>query len=543
MSKVKKIFNSQSKTITSAAILLGTATLASKFLGFIKLRLLSMTFSVGAELDAYTAATKIPDLVFSLLVLGAISSSFIPIFLHYIDNKKEKDGWDFVNNVLNLIVAGTVIISIIGIIFAPQIIRIIAPGFKNDPRRFTKAVILMRILFANPVIFAASSVMGGILRSFKRFLLYALAPLLYNIGIIIGILFFSKWWGIFGVAAGAILGALMHFSIQFAGAIASGFKYRPIFSFRHSGIKKLFKLMIPHIMGIAANQINILIFTFIASRLIVGDIFLFNSTELIYNLPIGIFAISLSIAAFPMLSSLAAKKDWNKFRKTVSETIRQTLFLIIPSSVMIFALRAQIVRIVLGSKNVSWQTTAAASQTLGFLAMGMFAAGLLPLLSRSFYSLNDTFTPFISGLAGVVISAVCGFYFSSKIGVAGLGLAFAMAAGVNTFILIILLRKKLKGIEIKKIISLLFKVIPAAGLMAITIQSIKYIIAPRINMQTFFGVIMQGALAGIAGIVVYCIICLVLKWEEMILFKEALIRRLRFGRSVQTQEIADDIDE
>jgi len=540
---IKNLLNKQSKTITSAAILLGAATLVSKFLGFIRLRLLSGTFGVGSALDAYTVAIKIPDLVFNLLVIGAISSSFIPIFLSFIDKKQEKEGWEFVNGVLNLLLISTAIIATIGIIFAPQIVKTVAPGFKTDPERLKIAIILMRILFANPIIFAISSVMGGVLRSFKRFMLYALAPLLYNIGIIIGIVFFSKYFGIYGVALGNILGALMHFAIQFIGAFAAGFKYKFILPLKHSGIRKLSKLIVPHIMGIATNQVNILIFTFIASRLARGDIFIFNSAEIINSLPIGIFAFSLTIAAFPTLSSLSVEKKWDKFKETISTTFRQILFLIIPSSVIIYSLRAQLVRVVLGAKGVSWQTTTAAVQTLGFLTIGMFAIALLPLLSRAFYALNDTMTPFLSGLASTVVSIVSGFILADKFGVSGLGIAFSAAAVINILILVTLLWIRLKGFYIKKIAIMLTKIIPASFIMIYVMQWTKYSLAPSVDMQTFFGVAFQGFVAVTAGISIYCIVCLALRCEEMILFKDALWRRLRLRRPVQIQEIAEELDE
>ncbi len=539
---IKKLLNGQSKTITSAAILLGVATLASKAMGFVKLRLLSTVFTTPIT-DTFFVAIKVPDFIFNLLVIGAISSSFIPIFVGCLDKKDTQDGWDFVNGVLNFLLISTIAISIVFIVFAPSIIKILAPGIAIEPERFKLTISLMRVLFLSPIIFAASSVMGGILRSFKRFLLYAIAPIFYDVGIIIGIVFLSKYWGIFGVAVGTILGAFFHFLAQFAGATALGFKFKFIFPFKHKGVRKLIKLIIPHIMGIAANQINTLVFIFLASRLLQGDITIFNYANTIQNLPIGLFSISLALAAFPTLASLASQKRKEEFANVFSDTARQILFWIIPTSAIIFALRAQLVRIIVGSKNFSWGATVATYQTLGYFAIGMFAVGLLPLLSRTFYAMNDTLTPFWAGFVSVIASIVGGSYFSNKMGVSGLGLAFIIATIINILILIILLKLRLKDIKMDKVLKMLTKILPATAVMLIIMQIVKYWIAPQVNMQTFSGIIYQGSLAGIAGIAVYCSICLVLKCEEMIIFLQAFSRRIHLKKPVQVTEIVEDIDE
>ncbi|MFH1175332.1 MAG: murein biosynthesis integral membrane protein MurJ [bacterium] len=540
---IKKLLNNQSKTITSAAILLGIATFASKFLGFVKTWLLASTFGAGAALDAYYVAISIPEFVFNLLVVGAISASFIPIFLEYHSNKKETEAWDFMNGVLNLLTLVVLIISALFIIFAPQAVKLVAPGFREDSERFRLAVPLMRMLFITPVIFGISSVMSGAVRSFKKFLIYALAPILYNVGIIIGALFFSKYWGIFGVALGVILGSFMHLSIETFGAISSGFKYKFVIPLKHKGIQKLFKLMIPNVMGIASDQVNGLIFTLIASKLMIGDITIFNFADTIRTLPIGIFALSFAVASFPTIADLAAKKDWDNFISTISGTARQILFWMIPSAIILYALRAQLVRVVVGAKGFSWSATQATAQTVGYFAIGICAAGLAPLLSRAFFSLHDTITPFFTGLCGMAVSVVAGFILAKKMGVPGLGLAFIFAAIIDVLLQTIILRKKLGRIEGDKIFIMLIKIFPAGAAMAFAMQKTKYFMANKVNMQTFKGVITQGTAAGIAGITVYCAVCLALRCEEMVLFKDALVRRMKFRKPVQIQDISSDLDE
>lgn len=543
MSRIKKLLNGQSKSITSAAVLLGIATFASKFLGFIKARLLATVFGAGTALDAYYVAVSIPEFVFNLLVVGAISASFIPIFLSYLNNDQEKEAWEFANGVLNLLAFAVAAISILFIIFAPQAVKAVAPGFINDPERLNLSIPLMRIMFITPAVFGISSVMSGIVRSFKKFLIYALAPILYNIGIIFGILALSKFWGIFGVAYGVVLGSFLHLAIEALGAAESGFKYKFAPPLKHKGVKRLLRLMVPNIVGIASDQINALVFTFIASKLLIGDITIFNFADTIRTLPIGIFAISFAVASFPSISSLAAKKDWDNFISTISSAARQILFWMIPSAIAMFALRAQLVRIVVGSKNFSWYATEAAARTVGFFAIGICAAGLAPLFSRAFFSLHDTITPFLTGLCGMATSIAAGFILSKKMGVPGLGLAFIFAAIIDVSLQLAILKKRLGRIDEKKIFMLFAKVLPAGVAMAFVMQKVKYFMAPRVDMHTFLGVAKQGMAAGIAGMAAYCAICLALKCEEMILFKNSIMKKLQFRKPIEVIEIEERIDE
>lgn len=542
MSRVKKFLNNQSKSITSAAVLLGVATFASKFLGFIKIRLLATVFGAGATLDAYYAAISIPEFVFNLLVVGAISASFIPIFLSYLSNEQEKEAWEFMNGILNLLTLAVTIISVLFIIFAPQTIKAVAPGFINDPERLNLAIPLMRIMFITPILFGISSVMSGVVRSFKKFLIYALAPILYNIGIIIGIIFFSKFWGIFGVAYGVILGAFLHLGMEAFGAISSGFKYKFALPLKHKGVRKLSKLMVPNIMGIASDQVTALIFTLIASKLLVGDITIFNFADIIRTMPIGIFALSFAVASFPSISSLAAKKDWDGFISTISSTARQILFWMIPAAIVMYVLRAQLVRVVVGSKGFSWYATQATAQTVGYFAIGICAAGLAPLLSRAFFSLHDTITPFLTGICGMAVSIAAGFILAKKMGVPGLGLAFIFSAIIDVLLQTILLKKKLGKIEGDKIFSMLIKILPAGLIMAFAMQGTKYFVASKVNMQTFFGIIAQGTAAGVIGIIVYLAACLALKCEEMVLFKDSLMRKFQFKKPIEVIEIEEEIN-
>ncbi len=229
---IRRIFSGKINSITIAAFLVAFSSLISRFLGIFRDRILAGEFGAGDTLDVYYAAFRIPDLIFNLLVLGALSAGFIPVLSLLIKKSKEKKNyednkkaWGFTNNLLNILGLSLLIVSVLGIFFAPALMKLVAPGFSPEKQKLTAD--LTRIMFLSPIFLGVSSILGGILQTFKRFFVYSLAPIVYNIGIIIGALYFVPLWGIHGLAWGVVLGAFMHMFIQLPMALKLGFRYRP----------------------------------------------------------------------------------------------------------------------------------------------------------------------------------------------------------------------------------------------------------------------------------------------------------------------------
>ncbi len=422
----KKFFNKSITNVTAAAALVAISSLISRLLGVIRDRILAGSFGAGSTLDIYYAAFRIPDLIFNLVVLGALSAGFIPIFSSLIKNKNNnklennKEAWLLASNILNFLFLGLAFLSIIGIIFSPQLTKLIAPGFSQEEQLST--ALLTRIMFLSPIFLGMSGVLGGILQSFKRFVIYSLAPIFYNIGIIIGALFFVNFWGISGLAWGVVLGAFLHFIIQIPSTLNLGFKYSLFLSWRDKKIRRIGKMMIPRTLSLAISQINLVVITIIASSLPSGSLTAFNFANNLQSFPIGIFGISFAIAAFPALAENANNKEM--LGKHFSSAIRQILFFIIPATILIIALRAQIIRVVLGTGNFDWRSTLMTMNALGFFAVSLFAQATIPLLTRVYYARENSHTPFYFGLFSIIINIILSFYFSSSLGVAGLALAF-----------------------------------------------------------------------------------------------------------------------
>ncbi len=521
----KKILDGQSKNITGAAIILAAAALASRFLGLIRDRILAHYFGAGPLMDAYWAAFKIPDLIYNLLILGALSAGFIPIFtklynekkLGLLENKERKNAWELVSNIINTLGVLLIILTAVLIILTPYLMPLVAPGFDNDKKALT--VMLSRIMFLSPILLGFSAIAGSVLQSMRNFFIYSLSPILYNVGIIIGAVILVPILGDAGLAWGVVLGAGLHLLIQLPSLYRSGYRYCAKWNWRDPSLRLIAKLSLPRALGLAANQVNLIVITALASTLAAGSIAVYNYALNIQTFPVGFIGISFAIAAFPTLSLLATKNDKGELIKSFSETARQILFFIIPLSVIVLMLRAQIVRVILGSGQFDWDATIRTSDTLAFFALSLFAQALVPLLCRVFYALENTKTPFWISVATVTLNIILSWSFTQKLfGVEGLALAFSISSVFNLIMLWVFLRDDLGSLDEINILPALYKMSVPAIFMGLTIQFLKSVIANLVDMHTFLGIFTQGLTAGLAGLIVYVAAGLFLKSKEMEIF-------------------------
>ena len=516
-------FNFESKTITSGAMIIAGATLGSKIFGLIRERIFAGQFGAGDIMDIYQVAFRIPDFVFNLLVLGAISAGFIPVFTDYLKKgKKNQEIWNLANNLLNIMLIGLIVVCIFLAILTPFLIPLIAPGFSEEKINF--AIDLTRIMFLSPILLGISSIVGGILNSFRRFFIYSLAPIFYNIGIIIGVLFFYQWWGIYGLAIGVVFGAFLHLAVQIPGVYQLGYRWKSIFDFSSVGIRQIGRMMVPRTLALAVSQINLLAITIIASTLVSGSVAVFHYANNLQAFPLGIIGISFSLAAFPFLSSHAAEKKTKEFVAALSLTIRQILFLIIPASVLIFILRAHIVRIILGTGNFDWTDTKLTLSCLGVFSFSLFAQALIPLFARAFYAYQDARTPFFIGLFSTSLNIILALIFASHLGIVGLVLAFSISSIFNLVLLYLFLRFKIGFFDERHIFETFLKIIISSLLAGFFSWRTLYLIEPFLKTQTGLGILIQALAAGFVGLGIYFLVCYFLKVEEIFLLKKMILK-------------------
>lgn len=530
-----KIFNGQSKSITGAAIIISGATLVSRLMGLARDRIFTHYFGAGPVMDAYYAAFKIPDLIYNLLIIGALSAGFIPTFTKLFNQGEDKTpAWKLANNILNITALSLLLVSFFGIVFAPTLAPLIAPGFSDSSKELVTT--LTRIMFGSTILLGLSMVIGGILQSLRTFFLYSLAPIFYNLGIIIGATVLVPMIGISGLAWGVVLGAFMHLSLQTYSAYTNGYRWHWYFNLKDSNAKLVGKLMIPRTLGLAISQLNLVIITVLASLLPVGSVAIFNYANNLQAVPIGIIGIPFALAVFPVLATAASKNDMNEFVKNLSSTIRQVLFLIIPCALIILLLRAQTVRVVYGTGKFSWTDTINTADTLAFFALSLFAQALIPLLARAFYALSNTKTPFVIGIISELTSIIAALLLMKPLGVAGLALAFSIGSITNLTILMFYLKKTIQIIDGEKILSSLYRILIAAIPMALTIQYAKKPLAAIFNQDYFVGILGQGLTASLAGIAIYLIICYLLKVPELLQIKNTLSTRFFRPKQIKMEE-------
>ncbi len=528
---LKKIFRGQINSITIAAFLVAISSLASRFLGIFRDRILAGEFGAGTNLDIYYAAFRIPDLIFNLLVLGALSAGFVPIFTSLIKDfaceeknncPANKDAWVLANNTLNFLLIGLGVISLLGIIFSNPLTKVITPGFSPESQKAT--AVLTRIMFLSPLFLGISGIFGGILQSFKRFLIYSLSPIFYNLGIIFGAIFFVDIWGLTGLAWGVVIGAFFHMAIQIPVVYQLGFRYQLKIFWHDVNSWKIWKMMIPRTMSLAVSQVNLVVITIIASGLASGSLAIFNLANNLQSFPVGIFGISFAIAAFPSLSIAAF--DQKKLSISFSQTIRQILFFIVPATVFIIILRAQIIRVVLGTGNFNWSNTILTMNTLGFFALSLFAQATIPLLIRVFYARHNSATPLYLGFFAVVVNILLSFYFAPRLGVAGLALAFSLSSILNFILLWIAIYFSVGNLDINNILKAVLKFTVSAIGAGLVAQLMKLVVWPFIDMTKFSGVFIQLSASAVSGLLVYLLLCYLLKSEELAGFLNPLKARL-----------------
>ncbi|OGZ62096.1 MAG: murein biosynthesis integral membrane protein MurJ [Candidatus Spechtbacteria bacterium RIFCSPLOWO2_02_FULL_38_8] len=539
--------NKSSTTVAGAAFILSTSLFASRFLGLIRDRILAAKFGAGIELDIYFAGFRIPDLIYNIVIGGAISSAFIPVFISYLKKNKE-EAWQIASSFLYIAFFGILLVCALMFIFLPQLIDLVVPGFNQEYKEIT--VTMSRIMLFSPFLLGLSAVFSGILHSLKKFLIYSLAPIFYNVGIIIGAIFFTDFMGIRGLAWGVALGAGLHILIQVPTSIASGFKFSFPRKLLHPAVRHIVKLMLPRALGLAVLQINLWVVTAIASTLAVGSLTIFNLANHIQYLPIGIVGVPFAMAVFPTLSDSVSERRYKDYLQEFSKTLRLVSYLVIPLSVLFFVLRAQIVRIVLGAGEFGWEATQLTAASLGAFSIGIFAYALIPVLSRAFYAQENTKTPVIANTVGIIINIFLSFSLIyvifpqgrvleflgrilkisnlSSISVIGLPIAFSISGIVALGLLIWIFLKDKKNREIfGQLSSAFFRILFASVVAGFTAWLTLRIFVQFSSIDTLPAIGLQAGFAAFMAGIVFIFISYIFKFDEFKMLLSFIQGKLR----------------
>lgn len=494
------IFNQKIKGVLMAAGVLAIAGFLSRILGFFRNALLAYFFGAGDVLDAYFLAFRLPDFFFNLLLFGAFSAGFVPVFIKLKQQDSEK-AWKLTNDVLNIALVVFAVFGAVFFITAPWLLKLIAPGFEGE--KMELAVRLSRIMFLQPVFLGVSVVFSGILQSTQRFLSYALAPIFYNIGIIFGILVLNPRMGPMGLAWGVVVGAFLHMLVQYPAAKASGFNYKPVFSLKENGIKRIIHIIVPRSLSLILNQLSLVIMAGLASFLGSGRVSVFNFANDINSLILGVVAIPLGVAVFPVLSQYASRERFEEFSGVIIKTLRQLLFLMIPATTLFFVLRAQIVRLTLGYGKFDWVDTVLTIDTLGLFLAGLIFQGVLAIIMRAFFAIEDAKTPFWVLFFGILVSLAVSILLAPVMDVSALALAMSVGSVFNTIILVFILERRIKSLDFSVLLKPILYLVISSAISAASAYGTLYFVVKYLNTHKVLHLIIQGGIAGLVGILVF----------------------------------------
>jgi len=497
----------------------------SRIIGYVRDMVIAARFGQNNLTDAYNAAFSIPDFLYYLLVGGALSSAFIPVFSSYIATKKEDDGWQVASTIFNIIVIFMLIGITIGMIFTPQLIRLLVPGF--SPENMALTVGMTRIMFLQAFFMALNGISMGILNSYHNFLVPAVGSVMYNLGIIVVGLILSPYISITGFSVGVVTGAVLSFAIQLPALLKLGLRYKPVIDLQHPGVRKIGILILPVLIGLSVTHFNLFVNQNLGSNLPEGMISALRSAQRIMQLPIGIFAIAIAMATFPTLSGLAARQEREEFKRTMSLSLRTIIFVTLPSAIGLIALKTPVVRLLFQQGNFTAEDTAATAYALLFYSIGLFAYSALQHLNRVFYALQDTRTPVTVGIFTIVVNIALNFLFIGPLGHGGLALAYSLAGIINMLVLLYVLKRKLGRLDGKKMLISFLQTLFISGMMGIAAYYSSSFVAQFLNPASKLVQLIQvGAGVGV-GVIVFVGLALVLKMEEAEMAKSMLLKRFR----------------
>ncbi len=438
--------------IARAATLVMALFIVSRALGLAREMVVGALFGTSAAYDAYLAAVRIPDVLFTLIAGGALGSAFIPTFTERFARGDPEGGWRLASAVINLLVVALTAAGGLAWLAAPVLVsRLLAPGFPSPQQALT--VSLMRTMLVAPLLFGVSGVVMGVLNARQHFLLPALAPSLLNLSLIGMAWLLAPQIGVRALALGYVLGAALHLSVQLPGLARVGARYRPLLTLRDPGVREVMRLMAPRVLGLAAVQLNFVVNTNIASRLGEGAVSALNYAWLLMLLPQGVFAQSVATAAFPTFAEQAAREEQEELRGTLAATLRAVFFLSIPAAVGLLALGRPLVALLFERGAFQAASTEAVAWALAFYALGLVGHAGVEIVARAFYALHDTWTPvWVGGLAmglniALSLTLPAGFAWAGLPPHAGLALANSVATLLEMVGLLTLIRPRLGGVE------------------------------------------------------------------------------------------------
>jgi len=526
----------EEKNVSRAAGIVGFFTFLSRILGLVRDMVLANFFGSGMAADAFFVAFRIPNLLRRLFAEGTLTISFIPVFTEYLTARSKKEAFELARIVLTLLTMILVIVTIVGVLLSPWIVRIQAFGFGGSGIKYDLTVLLTRITF--PYIFFVSLVafFMGVLNSLRRFAAPAAAPIFLNVGIIGAAYFISPALNdpIVGVAAGVLIGGFLQVVLQLPWVFKEGLRIFPQWEPSHPALKRIGLLMLPAIFGSAVYQVNQFIGTLLASFLPEGSVSWLYYADRLVQFPLGIFAIAVSTAALPSLSSQAAKKDLAQFGDTLNYALRLVFFITLPSMAGLIVLGDPIIRLLFERGAFGSYSTRMTHYALIFYVVGLWAFSGIRVMVSGFYALQDTKTPVkiavVAVMANLILSLCLAFMTPLRHG--GLALALSVASSLQFSLLVFFLEKKVRVTELRSVLTSVLKSSFAAAIMGLTVYFSQTLWLKPASGIGIWSMMMRLAGLLLIGVVVYFVVAWLLRCRELKSIGKMLLPMLKKKRFI-----------
>lgn len=459
------------KSVTKSAGIIGSATVLSRILGFVRDVMIAAFFGTGIYAQAFVVAFRIPNMLRSVVGEGSTNSVVVPVLSEYISTRSRQEYWKLATNLIMIMAAILVVITVGGILLAPYIVRVIAPGFVDNPQKFSITISLTKFMFPYIFFIGLTSIGIGILNSFKYFKIPSLSQPTFNFLFIstVSVLYFFFDMGVYSLAVGVLVGGIGQMIIQLPSLVHFGLKKPSRIFYIHPAMKKIVKLFLPRLLGAGVYQINVFVDTMLSSLAYIvgkgGVAALYYSNRLV-QLPLAVFGISLAQAVLPTFSRQSLEKGLKEFKKTLSFSLKNIFFITIPAILGLLILRIPIIKILFQRGQFDEYSVSITSYTLVFYVLGLFAYAGIKILVSSFYSLKDTFTPVKVASFSVAVNIVLNLILMYPLEIGGIALATSISATINFLILYYILRKKIGKILKSDFIITFFKTLFSAAVMA-----------------------------------------------------------------------------
>ncbi len=433
--------------LARAGLIVSGAFLVSRLLGWVRLVVIADTFGASADLDAFFAAFRIPDLIFQLVAAGALSSALIPVVSGLLANGDDARAWRVVSTVISLMLCGLGILAGLMFVLAPVVMPAITPGF--GPAQLDRTVGLTRIMLLSPIFLSMGAVATSALNAGGRFAASAIAPIVYNLAIIGGALLLAPTFGVTGLAIGVVVGSLGHLLVQVRPLARLGYHFEPRVDWDDPHARQALLLMVPRAFGLGAGQITFIVVTALASTLGTGAVSDFNIAFTLLQIPIGVIGVPLGIVLLPSLSRATAVGRELDFADLLTRALRLLLYVMIPIAGLLAVLRRPVIDVLFGGGKISDPDLDRIATTLLWFLTGLAAHASIAVLARAFYARQDTLTPVLAAVAAVALNSSLAIVLVGPLGLSGIALAIAVAAWMEAIVLLAVLRVRVPHLRLQ----------------------------------------------------------------------------------------------